>query len=87
MSKKKNEVKVWKCRCEAAFDYAKFMRNNIRDIPKFTVEFDGFCGATLEFETVMCRCQIVERLEQLSNLHVMVESLQPVEKYTGERIR
>jgi hypothetical protein len=78
-------MKVWKCRCECVVDGFRFMEGNMRSIPKFTMKYDGYLGATLEFETFLCLSDIKRLLDKVPDSHVMLQTLRPIELYTGER--
>ena len=96
-----NKTKKYKCRVEAFIDICNFFTevcnynlnneekihifgNKINSIENYEIDFI----IEYEFESNIIDCSILKQLMYDINydLHVMYQTLQPIEKYTGETI-
>ena len=78
--------KEYKLRAEGINDFINFLGTGIYfDIKWFKVEITSGPDVIVTFSTNLSLKQIKSNLEQVQDSHVMLDTLKPVNQYTGER--
>ena len=79
--------KEYKLRAEGLNDFINFLGTGIYfDIKWFKVETTSGPDVIVTFSTNLSLKQIKSNLEQVQDSHVMLDTLKPVNEYTGERM-
>ncbi len=79
-------VKEYKLRAEGINDFINFLGTGIYfDIKWFKVETTSGPDVIVTFSTNLSLKQIKSNLEQVQDSHVMLDTVKPVNQYTGER--
>ena len=79
--------KEYKLRAEGLNDFINFLGTGIYfDIKWFKVEITSGPDVIVTFSTNLSLKQIKSNLEQVQDSHVMLDTLKPVNQYTGERM-
>jgi hypothetical protein len=78
--------KTYKLRAEGLNDFLAFLQNDMYfKIKYFTIEITGFPDVVVTFETNSSLSEIKQKLKEVPDSHVMLETVKPVNEYTGER--
>lgn len=73
-------------RAEVIDDVLLFVSNAPRRLTGFKVhQQSGFHDVEFEFETESTLDEIIKTLSEIDDAHVMYQTVQPIEHYTGER--
>jgi hypothetical protein len=76
----------YKLRAECSNDVAQFIMNAHSQMTKFKMQKDKeLPDIEFEFETELALDEIIMTLQDIDDSHVMYQTVQPIEKYTGER--
>lgn len=76
----------YKLRAECSNDVAHFIMNAHSQMNNFNMQRDvKLTNVELEFETELTFDKIIMTLQQIDNSQVMYQTVQPIDKYTGER--
>lgn len=78
---------TYKFRAECIHDVLAFFEKNPDVVDSYTIE-KGNIGpdCVVSFESRVCYDELCRRLRHLQDSHVMLETLRPIEQYTGERL-
>lgn len=77
---------TYKLRAESMVDVFYFLEENRKELKSFSVNsMSNNSHVEVTFDTEMAIEEIRKALECIYNGHVMVDTVQPIEKYTGER--
>ena len=78
--------KTYKLRAEGLNDFLAFLQNDMYFKMKyFTIEPTGFPDVVVTFETNSSLSEIKQKLKEVPDSHVMLETVKPINEYTGER--
>ena len=84
-----DNLNEYKMRCELYSDAFTFLsdytQKTFGDLKKIIIDIDKYKGATLEISTSRSLSFVKNILENLQDLHVMSQTIENVENYTGER--
>lgn len=76
----------YKLRAECSNDVARFIMNAHSLMTNFKMQKDDeLPDVEFEFETELALDEIIMTLQDIDDSHVMYQTIQPIEKYTGER--
>lgn len=82
----KTGTKTYKLRAEGLNDFLAFLQNDMYFKMKyFTIEPTGFPDVVVTFETSSSLSEIKEKLKEVPDSHVMLQTVKPINEYTGER--
>jgi len=77
-------------RCESIIDGLRFITLHITKFGEFTLYrypiSENPFGGTLQINTDLNILDIIVLLEQTPDVHVMIETIQLLEDYTGQRV-
>jgi len=78
--------KTYKLRAEGLNDFLAFLQNDMYfKIKYFTIEPIGVPDVVVTFETSSSLSEIKEKLKEVPDSHVMLQTVKPINEYTGER--
>ena len=84
-----DNLNIFKMRCEMYSDAFTFLsdytQKTFGDLKKIIIDIDKYKGATLEISTSRSLEFVKNILEKLQDLHIMSQTIENVENYTGER--
>jgi hypothetical protein len=81
-------TKTYKLRAEGLNDFLAFLQNDMYfKMKSFTIEPIGVPDVIVTFETSSSLSEIKEKLKEVPDSHVMLETVKPINEYTGERER
>lgn len=84
---KVGQVVRYKLRAECSHDVLQFLKNAIPWLSWFAMTANKCTpDVEFEFETNMTYSNILSIIESIDDAHVMYQTVNPVELYTGERI-
>jgi hypothetical protein len=79
-------VKTYKLRAEGLNDFLAFLQTGMyMKIKSFTVEPIGVPDVVVTFETESSLSEIKSKLKEVPDSHVMLQTVMPINEYTGER--
>ncbi len=79
-------MNTYKLRAECSQDVAEFIQNVHSQLKSFKmIKDDELPDVYFEFETELALDEIILTLKDIEDSHVMFQTVQPIEKYTGER--
>jgi hypothetical protein len=79
-------VKTYKLRAEGLNDFLAFLQTGMyMKIKSFTVEPIGVPDVVVTFETESSLSEIKSKLREIPDSHVMLQTVMPINEYTGER--
>lgn len=82
----KTGTKTYKLRAEGLNDFLAFLQNDMYfKMKSFTIEPTGFPDVVVTFETSSSLSEIKEKLKEVPDSHVMLQTVKPINEYTGER--
>jgi hypothetical protein len=82
----KTGIKTYKLRAEGLNDFLAFLQNDMYfKIKSFTIEPTGFPDVVVTFDTSSSLTEIKQKLKELPDSHVMLQTVKPFNEYTGER--
>jgi hypothetical protein len=82
----KTGTKTYKLRAEGLNDFLAFLQNDMYFKMKyFTIEPTGFPDVVVTFETSSSLSEIKEKLREVPDSHVMLQTVKPINEYTGDR--
>lgn len=79
---------IYKMRCESVGDAMEFLERwflLFKDKTTFNIETDGYMGCTLSITTNKSLETIEYVIKLINDSHVMLETLKPLNLYTGNR--
>jgi len=77
---------IYKLRAECLSDVVEFIRKEQNHLINFNTQKDGiFPDYDLEFETELDLDQIILKLREIEDSHVMYQTVKPIAEYTGQR--
>jgi hypothetical protein len=79
-------MKVYKLRAEALIDIFNMMEDPRFHAIEFDIKKEKFYDITFTFKTSLVLDQIISIIEDVKDGHVMLRTIQPIRKYTGELI-
>ena len=77
----------YKFRAECSNDVVQFITNTRNKLYNYNMQTIQAPDVEFEFETKMELHEIIAILMNITDGHVMYQTVQPLEKYTGERLR
>jgi len=82
----KSGSKIYKLRAEGLNDFLAFLQNGMYfKVKSFTVEPLGIPDVVVTFETDSSLSEIKEKLREIPDSHVMLDTVKPINEYTGDR--
>jgi hypothetical protein len=82
----KTGIKTYKLRAEGLNDFLAFLQNDMYfKIKSFTIEPTGFPDVVVTFDTSSSLTEIKQKLKEVPDSHVMLQTVKPFNEYTGER--
>jgi hypothetical protein len=82
---KNSKEKIYKLRAECLIDVEQFVANNIKVKDICPLISSDFPDRELEFISSLSKKEIIKILNKIPDSHVMIETLEKIEKYTGKR--
>jgi hypothetical protein len=80
------EKNIYKLRAEGLNDFLAFLQNGMYfRVKSFTVEIIGVPDVVVSFETDASLSEIKSKLREIPDSHVMLQTIEPINEYTGER--
>jgi hypothetical protein len=82
----KTGIKTYKLRAEGLNDFLAFLQNDMYfKIKSFTIEPIGVPDVVVTFDTSSSLSEIKQKLREVPDSHVMLQTVKPINEYTGER--
>lgn len=82
----KTDIKTYKLRAEGLNDFLAFLQNDMYfKMKSFTIEPTGFPDVVVTFDTSSSLSEIKQKLREVPDSHVMLQTVKPINEYTGER--
>ena len=79
-------LKMYKLRAEGLNDFLAFLQNDMYfRIKSFTVQPIGVPDVVVSFETDASLTEIKSKLREIPDSHVMLQTVKPINEYTGDR--
>jgi hypothetical protein len=76
----------YKLRAESLNDVVQFIQNEYSHMKNFNMKRDElFPDVDFEFETDLTLDEIIFKLKNINDSHVMYQTIKPINEYTGSR--